>query len=216
MNSVPPDALLLLTSSCPFCPNVLKGLSELVKSGDIGRLEVVNIEQHPEVAQAHNVRSVPWVKIGIFELGGSRSPAELRQWTERAGTIEGKAAYVGELLVSRRLPETIELVKREPVWLDAIVLLAADTKTDLQVRLGIGAVLEELRGNELLARLVEPLASLTQDPDARLRSDAAHWLALIGDLRARPILERLLEDTDPEVREIANEGLAELQGHRPG
>ena len=33
-----PDALLLLTSTCPYCPAVLAALSDLVKSGDIGHL----------------------------------------------------------------------------------------------------------------------------------------------------------------------------------
>jgi thioredoxin-like negative regulator of GroEL len=93
-----PDALLLLTSTCPYCPTVLAALSDLVKSGDIGRLEVVNIGAHPEIAQQYGVRTVPWVRIGPFELEGLRSPAELKQWVERAGTPEGLAEYFHELL----------------------------------------------------------------------------------------------------------------------
>ena len=92
-----PDALLLLTSTCPYCPTVLAALSDLVKSGDIGRLEVVNIGTRPEIAQQYGVRTVPWMRIGPFELEGLRSPAELKQWVERAGTPEGLAEYFHEL-----------------------------------------------------------------------------------------------------------------------
>ena len=64
---------MLLGTHCPYCPTVLKELGELVKSGVIGKLVVVNIEQHPEVARELGVRSVPWVRIGPFELEGLRS-----------------------------------------------------------------------------------------------------------------------------------------------
>ena len=75
-----PEAVLLLSTQCPHCPTVLQGLSELVKQGVISRLEVVNINVRPEIAERHGIRSVPWVKIGDFELEGLHSPAELRRW----------------------------------------------------------------------------------------------------------------------------------------
>ena len=65
-----PDALLLISTHCPHCPAVLAALAELVKQGAIGRLEVVNLEQHPEVGQALGVRSVPWLRSAA-----SSSPA---------------------------------------------------------------------------------------------------------------------------------------------
>ena len=50
---------MLLGTHCPYCPTVLKGLGELVKSGVVGKLEAVNIELHPDIARALGVRSVP-------------------------------------------------------------------------------------------------------------------------------------------------------------
>jgi hypothetical protein len=47
------DALLLLASTCPYCPTVLAAPGDLVKSGDVGRLEVVNIGARPDIAQQH-------------------------------------------------------------------------------------------------------------------------------------------------------------------
>ena len=152
-----PDALLLLTSTCPYCPTVLAALGDLVKSGDIGRLEVVNIGAHPEVAQQHGVRTVPWMRIGPFELEGLRSPAELKQWVERAGTPEGLAEYFHELLKEGALPKVSSQVARAPAVLDALLHLLGDPDTELTVRIGINAVFEGLEGSGTLQRALATL-----------------------------------------------------------
>ena len=84
-----PEARMLLGTRCPHCPSVLSSLSDLVKQGVISRLEVVNLEQRPEIARQWGVRSVPWVKIGPFELTGLHSKAELQSWAEQAGSEQG-------------------------------------------------------------------------------------------------------------------------------
>ena len=208
--TTPPDALLLLTSTCPYCPAVLAALNDLVKSGDIGRLEVVNIGAHPEVAQQYGVRTVPWVRLGPFELEGLRSPAELKQWVERAGTPEGLAEYFHELLKEGALPKVSAQAARDPAALEALLRLLGDTDTELTVRIGINAVFEELEGSPVLQRTVPPLTALTSHSDAHIRGDAAHLLSLTRDARARPALEKLLKDEVADVRDIAHEGLERL------
>lgn len=205
-----PDALLLLTSTCPYCPAVLAALNDLVKSGDIGRLEVVNIGAHPEVAQQYGVRTVPWVRLGPFELEGLRSPAELKQWVERAGTPEGLAEYFHELLKEGALPKVSAQAARDPAALDALLRLLGDTDTELTVRIGINAVFEELEGSPVLQRAVEALIALCTHRDAHIRGDAAHLLSLTRDAAARPALEKLLNDGVTDVRDIAREGLERL------
>ena len=116
-----PDALLLITSTCSHCPSVLQALSELVKAGHIGRLEVVNIGFHPEVAQHHSVRSVPWIRIGEFELEGRYLMAELRQWAERAGTPAGLAEYFHDQLKNGALA----LMEAASAWTGQILAMDA-------------------------------------------------------------------------------------------
>jgi len=205
-----PDALLLLTSICPYCPAVLESLNQLVKSGDIGRLEVVNIGTHPEVAEQHGVRTVPWVRIGPFELEGLRTPAELKQWVERAGTPEGLAEYFHELLKEGALPKVSAQAARDPAALDALLRLLGDADTELTVRIGINAVFEGLEGNTALQRTVPALIALSTHRDAHIRGDAAHLLSLSHSSSARTHLEHLLRDEVADVREIAREGLERL------
>ena len=210
----PPDALLLLTSTCPYCPAVLTALNDLVKKGDIGKLEVVNIGMHPEVARRQGVRTVPWVRLGPFELEGLRSPAELKQWVERAGTPEGLAEYFHELLKEGALPKVSAQAANNPAALDALLHLLGDPDTELTVRIGINAVFEGLEGNAALQRSVDALIALSNHRDAHIRGDAAHLLSLTHNPLAQSHLDRLLKDDIADVRDIAREGLERLGAHR--
>lgn len=207
----PPDALLLIAQGCAYCPTVLRGLNELVATGLIGRLEVIDIEAQPEVARTLDARSVPWLQIGPFQLEGLHTPAELKRWAERSHTPQGMAEYFRELLKAGKLPQAITAMTQDSARLEALLLLLADPETDLHVRVGIGAVLEEFAG-AALARHLDRLAALTHAKDAYVRGDACHYLALTRDPKAIPHLERLMNDPEPQVRELAADGLTVL-GH---
>jgi len=210
MSRTIPDALLLLAPACPHCPAVLEGLSALVKEGAIGRLEAVNIAVHPKRAEELGVRSVPWFRIGEFELDGAQTPGELRRWAELAGTPQGMPAYFLHLLKNGRHAKVEEMARQEPQRLLALVELLADADASMAVRLGIGAVLEELRPDGLATIMVPGLGELTHHPDPLVRADACHYLSLAGGEEIAPYLRACLDDQDAAVREIVAEILAEL------
>ena len=98
MSANAPDALLFITTGCPHCPVVMQALSELLKQAEIGKLTVVNVAAHPELAEEYGVRTAPWLRLGPFTLTGAHTPAELRLWTEWSKGEEGVAHYVEHLL----------------------------------------------------------------------------------------------------------------------
>jgi thiol-disulfide isomerase/thioredoxin len=198
---------MLLGTHCPYCPTVLKGLSELVKSGAIGKLEAVNIEQHPDIARTLGVRSVPWVRIGPFELEGLRSEKELRIWAETAGTESGYASYLDELLSTGKIDRAIKLVQINPDAIKALLLLFSNPETQLNTRIGISAIIENLAGSELLQGIVDRLGELSRHDDPRIRGDAAHYLGLTGSDKAAVYIEPLANDVDADVRAVARESL---------
>ena len=208
----PPDALLLLSSHCPHCPAVLAGLAELVKRGRVGRLEAVNIEIHPDRAAELRVRSVPWLRLGPFELQGARSVGELELWARRVTDADGMADAFHDLLKSGAAGQVLRLVAQDPARLAALLPIVANPEASLNVRLGAGMVFEEYAGTPALRDLTAPLGGLARAEDPRVRADAAHILGLGRDPGARPCLEALLQDTDPEVREIARESLDAAAG----
>lgn len=205
-----PDALLLLGTTCPNCPAALESLGNLVKQGRLGRLEVVNLEQRPEIAAELGVRSVPWVRIGSFELAGLRLETEYAQWIEKARSADADLNQLRELLGAGEAVNVARMVEETPDLVDSLLNLLGDEKEKLNVRLGIGVVLEELAGSDSLERAMEPLTALTRHQTAAIRADACHYLGLIGAPEVRPWLEARLEDEDLSVREIAEESLGLL------
>jgi hypothetical protein len=208
----PPDALMLKGTHCPYCPTVLKSLQELQESGHIGNLETWNIEENPKLARELGVRTVPWVRIGPYELEGLRSIGELREWAEKAGSTAGLTKWLDELLGSGRIAQALELVTAGQGNINALVELFADTDTQLNTRIGISAIMEDLQGSDLLRGIVDRLADLTHHADAHIRGDACHYLSLSGDARAAGYIRPLLADDDAGVREIARDSLEAIGG----
>ncbi len=205
-----PDALLLVAPGCIHCAAVLAALSDLVKTGEVGRLTVVNLARHPEEGQARGVKGVPWLRLGPLVLEGRHPPAELKAWARDATRPEGMARYLAQMLETGRMDRALPLAREQDAALDAVVLLLADEDTELQVRVGLGAILEDLAGDPRLDRLIEPLSALARHPEPRIRNDACHYLGLLRRPGARAALEHCRDDPDPQVREVAAEGLAAL------
>jgi hypothetical protein len=200
-----------MAPGCAHCPVVLDALGRLLKEGRLGRLEVVNVAAHPEAALAAGTRSVPWTRIGRFELDGLYGPAELAEWARHAAGATGMADYLAHLLEQRQLDRAVATARREPGALEALLGLAGSLEVAMGVRIGVSAVVEELQGTAVLRDALPVLTRLAASPEPQVRADAAHFLGLAANRAARPTLEALRADPDPQVREIADESLAMLE-----
>ena len=210
INRSPPEALMLLGTHCPHCPSVLGSLSELVKQGVISKLEVVNLEQRPETGSELGVRSVPWVRIGPFEFSGLHSKAELQSWAEQAGTEQGMTKYFEQLLGDGEVMRVLGMISNDHGLLHALIGLVSDADAKINARIGAGVVMEDYEGKPELLALIPELGALTRHADARVRSDACHYLSLTHDVAVKQYIEPLLDDEHEEVREVAEESLAFL------
>jgi HEAT repeats len=211
----PPDALLLIASRCPHCQSALEGLTRLVKDGVLGRLTVINVSTAPQAPEVRGIRSVPWTRIGPFELGGAREASELRGWAEAAGTGGGWGRYFALLIEEGRLDTLIERLRTAPATLSDLLDLFAEPATPLPMRIGVSAALEHLAGSELLRGAIPQLLSLTLSESPQVRADTCHFLGLTGDPGVATEVRRLLDDEHPEVREVAAETLALLGAIEP-
>lgn len=211
MSAPPPDALLFVAPACPHCPAVLAALADLLKEGVLGRLEAVNVAVRPEAAAALGVKSVPWVRIGPFELEGALAPAELRAWASGTDERATLLRYFHDQLISGRRHKVEALLEREPGWFAILPELLRDSATSMAVRIGIAAMLEEFQGRGLALAIVPELAAILAEADPRTRADAAYYLSLIGGEEALAVLRGHLDDADPEIREIAAEALQEAE-----
>ncbi|MCG6968474.1 MAG: thioredoxin family protein [Gammaproteobacteria bacterium] len=208
-----PDALLLIGPGCPHCGALLEVLSKLVKSGEIAQLNVINVAQRPEQARELGVRSVPWLRLGEFELEGGHTEGQIKQWLQRVQSLDGKSEYFKELLLGGKLDKAIAMARTHPDNMRSMLLLAKDSELSVKVQLGISAVFEELQGSEILQQIVSDMGVLAENPSAKVRADAAHFLSLTESEQALPYLQQLAKDENVDVREIAEEALSELIRH---
>ena len=205
-----PSALLLISSSCPHCPSELQSLSELIKEGELSRLEVINIEKNPQRAEELNVRSVPWLKLGEFELVGLKSKTEIIQWIEKTKTPENLSAYFEELMTTGEIDKVKQMVEEKPELMQTLFDIMASDTSSLSARIGVGAVIEQFAGMDILINNIDALGKFCHSPDARVRNDACYYLGLSQHTDARKYLRPLLEDENDEVREVAKEALDDI------
>lgn len=212
MPSSAPDALLLIATGCAHCQQVLSTTVDLVKQGLIGRLEVVNIAVSAQPSSLSEVRSVPWTRIGPFELPGAHSAAELSAWAERAGDPTAYVDYLTGLLGNGELTTATAACRRHGGLLVTLLSMLGDLETPFAVRIGGTAVVEDLAGDAGWpddAAVREALFVLAESPHPQVRADAAHLIGLVGNHDALALLQLLTQDKDPSVREIATESLDE-------
>jgi len=187
-------------------------LGELVKKGAIGRLEVVNVAVLPEIAAAMGVRSVPWLRLGEFELEGAMREAELQQWIRESQSEQGMANYFDYMLSAGRLAAVERDVRAHPPRMHELLSIAADPNRNMNARIGVSAVCESIQGSDLLAGSMEQLGDMSRVDHAAVRADAAYLLGLTGDSKAVTYLQELQHDENPDVREIAMQALQVLGG----
>jgi hypothetical protein len=210
-NPALPDVLMLTGEHCSFCGPMKIVLEELKDDGEIGQLEFISIEEKPGKANELGVRSVPWIQIGPFELSGSRSKNELSQWLSRAASGEGIRQYLEEMLAEGDIGAAEKLIRRSPQTLEYIIELMADADAKINVRLGVGVIIEDMAESEEFKTVIPQLVDYLTDPDARVRGDACHYLSLTKDSSVVAEIRSVLNDESDEVREIAQDSLEELQ-----
>lgn len=204
-----PDALLLMTGGCPHCPAALQALTALLKEGAIGKMQVINVAVHIEEAESRGVQSVPWIRIGPFEIDGAATPARLRELAQGVNDDGVFDAWLLETLKAGKRQKFEMLVRNEPQRIHALARLMRNPEASMAVRLGIGAVLESLRGTSLGEPLIPAMGEMLASDDRLLRADACHFLTLIGGEAIRPFMQTCLQAADSELREIAEEWLSE-------
>jgi len=209
-NIVPPSVLMLMSSHCSYCVPMIQILTDLMKAGKIAELRIVNIEMLPALAAEHGVRSVPWLQVGPFELAGARTKQELMLWLDRATHAEGMRDYLEEVLAEGNLAAANKLIEQNPQALHSVLELMADAEAKINVRLGIGVIIEELAETQPFKAVIPRLLDYLLSDDARIRGDACHYLSLTKDRAYVQEIEKLLSDANEEVREIAQDSLDEL------
>ena len=209
------DAKLLIGPGCPHCATMMSLLGDLLKEGKIGRLLMINIAEQPDEAAKHNVRSVPWLKLGEMEFIGAQSRTELEHAIELSVSEDGKQRYLYEQLKNGRLDDVTELIERDKSQLADLISLLNGNEVPMTVRIGISAILEHFYENSSALKDILPaLIKLTESANESIRADACHFLSLEGSDVARKRLQQCVNDDSAMVREVALESLENISRDR--
>lgn len=126
-------------------------------------------------------------------------------------SLRDRAEQFAIWLLEGQLKSVLAVIEKFPKALADLLPILANPEANMNVRFGASAVLERYAGTPALQAVIPALGLLAGHGDHRVRADACHILGLSGAPEAIKYLEARLNDPDPEVREIAAEGLEELQ-----
>lgn len=202
------EAKLLIGPGCPHCALMMSLLGDLLKEGKIGRLLIINIAEQPDEAAKHNVRSVPWLKLGEMVFVGAQSRNELEQAIEMSVSEDGQQRFLYEQLKNGRLDEVSELIEQDNRRLSDLIALLKGNEVPMTVRIGVSAILEHFEGNSSALNTILPdLLELSESTNETIRADACHFLSLEGSDVAHKRLQQCANDDSAMVREVAMESL---------
>ena len=202
------ELLLFVSIHCPNCPTTVSIVHSFAMTIPTLTIHIIDIMEHPELAEDHNIQSVPTLIVEnklryvgtlpkdrllkLLRLGDHQSfiQEEIRQMIE-----QGKAVEAGNLIAEGNNPSFL----KEDLG-----------NSTFQTRLGILLALEEALEIDprSLDALVKPVLPFLEAEDAALRGDLADLLGKIGHQDALPGLKKLCADPDPDVAEAAGEALA--------
>jgi HEAT repeats/Thioredoxin domain len=205
------ELLLFVSTDCPNCPNAVRTVHALARRLPNLSVHLFEAMQHPELAQRHNVQSVPTLLIDpglryvgtldrerLFSLLETEDSLSLLQEQIRQKILEGSAVEAAEWIAGGGDPS----------------FLASDLgRSTFQERIALLLTLEEAleRDPRCLDRMVEPLLPYLDTKDASVRGDIADLLGKIGHEKALPALMKMLQDPDPNVVEAATEAVQAIE-----
>ncbi len=207
------EAFLLIASGCAHCTVMLTTLSQMLKEGQLARLNIINISEAPDAAASFNVRSVPWTQIGAVQFTGVKTRLEVEHLLSQQLDGGNLADYIQQQLAEGQLDAVSVLLHERPEHLPTLLKLLTDDELPIQVRIGIGALLEEFTGTPVLVSQIPLLNHLSENSLPSLRGDATYYLSLTHHPDALAAIRRRLTDEVDDVCEIAREAEEELSNY---
>lgn len=215
-----PSIDLFISTQCPHCSQALELLSKAVKQGDIGGLNIINLNSNTNSEQYSHIRSVPFIQIDDYEFNGNLKKSELEDWIKAEKEDRFADYYFSTLLMDGQISQVENFIKRKPnYWLE-LIKLAQDENTKMQVRIGITAVFESIYSDiPKLSQLDDIINSLIEATDTNnhaIRVDLIYILSLIftglkDQQQENPELNTFMllasKDSSEEINEIANDVL---------
>ena len=206
-----PELLVFIAPSCPHCPNAVRAALALALASPLVNVSIVDVQRFEELARRYQVTAAPTTVVdGELSLTGLVSPTELVQRLLDRGTDRHNVQVLQSLVNNGLFDQAVdEVTAGSGTRAFGALWKESTTSTRIGLMLLAEKVLEQ--DPRALDDLLGGLIALLDAENAALRGDTADLLGQTGSEHARPALEKLLTDPNPDVVEIAEEALEGLE-----
>lgn len=119
---------------------------------------------------------------------------------------------IGDFLEMGHAENIIAMFRHEPAYYEWVGELLVDER--LNVRLGLSVMFEELRlldPNNVNKAIPSLIKVIENESEPLYRGEAISLLGLIGDVTSLPVIKNALQDDNPQVREMAELVIEEIE-----
>jgi alkyl hydroperoxide reductase subunit AhpF len=198
----PVQLWVFIASACPHCPQAVRAANRIALTTPQVTTVIIDAQQFPDLADRFKAKSVPLTVIdGEMSITGVIPPAKL---VEKILTRDNAEIFLS-LVETGRFDDALKKIH------DGFT--SAWKKSATQLRMGLMMVAEKALTQDphSMNSLVPDLLPATKSADAALRGDTADLLGQIGHPSATEALKALLNDENPDVAEIAQDALDEIE-----
>jgi glutaredoxin len=207
----PAEVWIFIAPACPYCPHAVRAANKLAAASGKVNTTIIDAARFPEVAARLKVRSVPMIVINEELLIDEVRPAED---LARVILTRGRPAYRLEVIESQVKTGNSELAADQLLRINRAVpaFFEAWQRSTLSTRMGLYLAAEKAlaQAPRILDDIVPGLVELLDTSDIAVKGDTADLLGRIGHPAAKLPLEGLLQDTNPDIVEVAEEALKNL------
>lgn len=209
--AAPAELLVFVAPTCPHCPQAARHAGQIAVASEHVSTFVVDVQQYPDLAERFRAQSVP---LTVLDQGlcftGVVPVSDLVRSLVARGTDQHEAAVLGSLVEHGRLDEAATRLQSGAGAKPFVPLWKGSTTSQ---RMGLMLVASDALEADprALDAVVPDLVEVLGSDDLALRGDTADLLGQIGHESAIDGLRALLDDTNPDVVEIAEEALEAIE-----
>ncbi|MBW1872661.1 MAG: thioredoxin family protein [Deltaproteobacteria bacterium] len=205
----PAQVYVFMATTCPNCPKAVQAAIKISQISHQIESFIIDAQRYQELAKLYKAQSVPLTVIDQgFSKIGVMPPASLAEIILGRDHVQYQGQVFTSLVETSRLEDAAKLVVEK----GAVGFVGAWNKSTTSSRMGLLLVVENVLGQSADAfnEIISELVAATKSEDAALRGDTADLLGQIGHADCVAILKTLLDDPNPDVAEIAQDGLDEI------
>ncbi|MDJ0763874.1 MAG: thioredoxin family protein [Myxococcota bacterium] len=206
----PAELIVFVAPACPHCPMAVRSALGLAMANAHISIIIVDAQHFSTLATEFQAKSVPMTVLdrGLSWTGVVSESDIIAKIASRSSATFDTTLF-RSLVETGRFEAAADMLQAEngnALYLDRWL----NSTTSSRIGLMMLAETALNRDPAVLNSIVSEIASATESEDAALRGDTADLLGQIGHPAAIPALKALLNDTNPDVVEIATEALSAL------